>query len=98
MKQSLDDSIIVIFFLSTTPFCCGLYGVVNSLLIPESLHNSLNSFDVENVNSPPLYDQKVLILFSMWFLIKVLNSLNLLNNSTLFFKKYIHVFLEKIIN
>ena len=85
-------SMIVLFFLSATPFYCGLYGVVNCLLIPESLHNSLNSFDV---NSPPLFDRKVLILFSVWFSIKDLNSLNLLNASYLFFINYIHSFLEK---
>ena len=66
---------------SILPFCCGLYGVVNSLLIPEYLHNSLNSFDV---NSPPLYDLNVFIFFSMWFSINDLNSLNLL-------KKFIFV-------
>src|SRR5882762_8275422 len=62
------------------------------LLIPKSLHNFLNSFDV---NSPPLSDRKVLIFFSEWFSIKDFNSLNLLNTSSLFFIKYIHVFLEK---
>ena len=59
---SFDASIIVLLFLSITPFCCGLYGVVKSLLIPESLHNYLNS---SNVNSPPLSDWKVLIFFSV---------------------------------
>ena len=51
---------IVLFFLSAISLCCGLYGVDNSLLILESLHNSLNSFDV---NSLPLFDRKVLIFF-----------------------------------
>ena len=89
---SLAASMIILFFLFATPFSCGLYGVDNSLLIPESLHNSLNSFDV---NSPPLSDQKVLIFFYVWFKIKALKSLNLLKTSSLFFIKYIHVFLEK---
>ena len=71
---SLAASMIVLLFLSTTPLHCGLYGVVNSLLIPEYLHNSLNSFDV---NSPPLSNRNVLILFYVWFLIKALNSLTL---------------------
>ena len=57
---ALVVSKIVIFFLSVPLFCCGLYGVVNSLLIHEFLHNSLNS---SYVNSPPLSDQKVLIFF-----------------------------------
>ena len=65
---SLATAMMVLFFLSETPFCCGLYGVVNSLLIPKSMHNSLNQFDA---NSLPLSDRKVLIFFSVWFLIKV---------------------------
>ena len=85
-------SMIFLFLLSATPFCCGLYGVDNSLLFPESLHNSLNSFDV---NYSPLSDRKVLILFSVWFSINSFTYLNLLNTSSLFFRKYIHVFLEK---
>ena len=90
--MALAASMIVLFFISAIPFYCGLYGVDNSLLIPESLHNYLNSFDM---NSLPLSDQKVLIFFSVWFSIKALNSLNLLNTSSLFFIKYIHAFLEK---
>ena len=91
-SMALAASMIILFFLSATPLCCGLYGMVNSLLIPKSLHKSLNSFDV---NYFPLSNRKVLIFFSMWFSIKDLNSLNLLNTSSLFFKNYIHVFLEK---
>ena len=58
-SMALAASMIILFFLSAIPFCC-VYGVDNSLLIPESLHNSLNSFDV---NSLPLFDRKVLIFF-----------------------------------
>ena len=57
---ALAASMIILLSLSATPFYCGLYGVDNSLLIPKSLHNSLNSFDV---NSLPLSDRKVLIFF-----------------------------------
>ena len=78
-SMALAASMIILFFLSVTPFCCGLYGVVNSLLIHESLHNSLNSFDV---HSPPLSDRKVLIFFSVWFYTRTLNSLNFLNTSS----------------
>ena len=77
---------------SDNTFYFGLYGVVNSLLIPESFHKSLNSFDE---NFLPLSDQKILIFFFVWFSIKALNFLNFLYTSSLFFIKYIHVFLEK---
>ena len=69
--------------------------MVNSLLIPESLHNSLNSFDV---NSLSLSDQKVLILFSVWFSIKALNSLKLLDTSSFFFQEVYPCLPRKIIN
>ena len=62
VSMALVASQIVLFFLFATPFYYGLYGVVNSLLIPGYMHNSLNSFDV---NSLPLSDRKVLILFSV---------------------------------
>ena len=68
---SSEASMIVLFFLYAIQFCCGLYGVDNFLLIPESLHNSLNSFDV---NSPPLFDRKVFSFFYVLFSIKSLNS------------------------
>ena len=47
-SMALAASMIILFFLSVTPFYCGFYGVVNSLLILESLHNYLNSFDVNS--------------------------------------------------
>ena len=77
-------SIVVRFFRCITPFCWGLYGVLKSLLIPDSLQSSLNS---SNVNSFPLSHCRVLILLSLWFLTKDLNSLNLLNTSFFPFKK-----------
>jgi len=49
---------IVIFFLSTTPFCCGDVGTIKRRRIPFASQNSLNSLDV---NSPPLSDLKDLI-------------------------------------
>ncbi|KAJ7550593.1 hypothetical protein O6H91_07G108200 [Diphasiastrum complanatum] len=39
------------FILSPTPFCCGLCGQVNCLLIPSCLQNSSNSL---LTYSPPL--------------------------------------------
>lgn len=44
--------IMVLFFRSATPFCCGLYAAVNCLFIPFSLQKWLNSW---YVNSPPLW-------------------------------------------
>ncbi|WZZ09489.1 hypothetical protein YC2023_095410 [Brassica napus] len=46
------------FRLSTTPFCCGVYGAVRCLCIPDVSQNWLNS---ELVNSPPLSVLKTLI-------------------------------------
>ena len=83
---------MVRFFRSLTPFYWGLYGVLKSLLIPDSLHSSLNSCEV---NSPPLSDRKVLIFLSVRFSTKALYSLNLLNTSFFPFKKYIQVLHEK---
>ena len=80
---------------SVLPFCNPiLLWIIRSgqlPLNPESLHSLLNSFEV---NSLPLSNRKVLIFFLVWFSIKDLNSLNLLNTSSLLFMKYIHVFLE----
>jgi hypothetical protein len=58
--------------------------VVSSLLIPTSLKKFENYFEVY---SPPLYDLSILIFLSERFSIKALNSLNLLNTSSFYFKK-----------
>ncbi|MFS8015877.1 hypothetical protein Hanom_Chr15g01361881 [Helianthus anomalus] len=42
---------IVYFLLSTTPFCCGVYGAGNCFAIPFCLQKSRNTFEV---NLPPL--------------------------------------------
>ena len=67
-------SMIFLFFLHSTPFYLGLWGVLISLLFPASLQKYLNSFEV---NSPPFSYLKVLILFSHKFSGRALNSLNL---------------------
>jgi hypothetical protein len=77
---------MALFFLSGTPFCCGLYGTVNYLLIPFSVQNSANSVEVY---SPPLSDRKTLIYFLVWFSTRALNSWNLLKTSLLVFRKKI---------
>jgi hypothetical protein len=59
------------YFCSATPFCCGLYGTVNSLLIPTSLQKPSNSLEVY---SPPLSNLKTLIYFPVWFSTRALNS------------------------
>ena len=73
---------------SILPFCHTIFlwimGMVSSLLIPCSLQYSLNSLDV---NSPPLSDLKILILFTERFSTRALNSLNFSKTSSLFFKK-----------
>ena len=91
-RISFDACIMVWFFHSATPFYRGLYGVLNSLLIPHSMQSSLNS---SKVNSLPLSDRGVLIFLSLWFSTKDLDSLNLLNTSFFPFNKYIQVLCEK---
>ena len=59
---AFSTSMMIWFFHSVTPFYWGLYGVLNSLLIPESLQSSLNYFKVK---SPPLSDCRVLIFLSV---------------------------------
>ena len=85
-------SMMVWFFRFATPFYWGLYGFINSLLIPYSLHSSLNSSEV---NSPPLFDRRVLIFLSAWFSTKALYSLKLLKTLIFSFKKYIQVLQHK---
>jgi hypothetical protein len=58
--------------------------VVRSLLIPMSLQNITNSFEVYY---PPLSDLSILIFLSERFSIKALNSLNFPNTSSFDFKK-----------
>lgn len=41
----------VLFHLSSTPFCCGVYGAVRYRIIPKLSQNVLNS---RETNSPPL--------------------------------------------
>ncbi|KAK9157842.1 hypothetical protein Scep_004416 [Stephania cephalantha] len=51
-------SIIVLFFLSATPFCCSVCGGMISCLIP---WRSQNFENVEDVYSPPPSVLKVLM-------------------------------------
>ena len=83
---ALAAETIVRFFLSTTPFCCGLQGTVNSLLIPALPQKSTKP---PEMYSPPLSEWSTLILLSVWFSTSALNSLNLSNTSSdsLVFKK-----------
>ena len=85
---AFTSSMIDLLFLSTTPFCCGLYGKVSSLLILSCLQKYLNSLEL---NSPPVSNLKILIFFHERFSTRALNSLNLSNTSSFFFKKYIQV-------
>ncbi|KAF5811792.1 hypothetical protein HanXRQr2_Chr04g0185531 [Helianthus annuus] len=67
---------IVLFRLSTTPFCCGEYGVVSCLAMPLVLQYLLNSADV---NSPPLPVLSIFNLVCASFSTFSLNSLNVSN-------------------
>jgi hypothetical protein len=65
--------------------------VVSSLLIPASLQNIMNLFEVY---SPPLFVLSILIFLSERFSIKHLNYLNLLNTLSFDFKKQTQVLQE----
>ena len=84
-------SIKILFIISATSFCWGVYGLVFSRAIPKFLQNSSNSF---LQSSPPLSVLYTYIFFFVWFSTRALNSLNMLKTSDFFLKKYIHVFLE----
>ena len=60
-------------FLSATPFCPGVCGIVNCLLIPFCLQYPSNSLEVY---SPPLFDLSARILLPVWFSARALNSWN----------------------
>jgi hypothetical protein len=92
LSMLLALSINVLFILSTTPFCCGVYGVVFWHAMPHYLQNYSKSFPH---NSPPLSVLNTLIFLSIWFSTRDLNSLNFLKTYDFFLRKYIHVFLEK---
>ena len=84
LRIKFHASIIVLFFLFETPFCCWLYGVLNSLLILDSLHKELKIYEV---NSAPLFDLKVFIFFWVWFSTRDLNYFKLPNTSYFLFNK-----------
>lgn len=71
---ALIDSSMDMFFNYATPFCCGLQGTINSLLIPSFLQKETSSFEVY---SPPLLDLKISIFLPAKFSTLTLNSLNL---------------------
>ena len=82
-RMLLARSVIVLFIRSATPFCCGVLGTVNSLLIPWLSQNCLNSTDRY---SPPLSDRSKNDLIIERFSIKInspTHNLPLLYDSTL---------------
>ena len=81
----------VLFLLSTIPFCCGEYGAVKCLTIPDLSQNSLNSVDV---NSPPLSVRKHLIFAFVSSSTTALNFWNLSNASPFPFRRMDHMYLE----
>ena len=66
------------------PFNCGVPGGVSYDIMPCSLRNSINSV---LKYSSPRSDKRVLILFSVQFSTRALNSLNFSKDSLLFFKR-----------
>ena len=80
----LTISMMVRFFLSATPFCCGVYLVVNCLCVSFSLQKRRNYFEIY---SPPLSLLRTLIYFPLYFSIRSLKSQNFSNTSLLYFKK-----------
>ena len=54
----------VLFFLSATPFCYKVWGIVCSFLIPFDEQNSKNSLEVY---SPPLSALNTRIFLQVWF-------------------------------
>jgi hypothetical protein len=92
LSMILAFSINVLFILSTTPFCFGVYGLVFMCVIPHYLQNHSKFFPH---NSPPFPFLITLIFLFVWFSTRDLSSLKFSKNSDFFLRKYSHVFLEK---
>lgn len=80
------------FFLSASPFNCGLWGVVNSHKMPSFVYKFLNSFDMY---SPPLFLPRAFTFLLISFSTSALNYKNLENVSSFFHMKNIQHFREK---
>jgi hypothetical protein len=89
----LSISFTILFFLSSTRFCCGVLDAKKCLLIPCISQNFLDSFEV---NSPPLSYRKHLILRFVRLVSFSTSSLKILNlsiASDFFFRKEPYVIL-----
>ena len=84
--------IMVMFFHSVTPFCYGVYAVVNCLCIPFTSQKLLNSF---YVNSLPRSTRKARIGVFVSFSTQILNLLKASKTYDFSVKKKTHVFLLK---
>ena len=84
VKIPLVISNKVLLRLSTTPFCCGVYGAVKCRCIPDTSQNSLNS---ELVNSPPLSFLRVFYSCPSFLFNYCLESLELLESFSLLFQQ-----------
>ena len=80
---------MVRFFRSATPFCCGEYAAVNCLCTPCSLQKLLNSQDV---NSPSRSVRNIFRDISVAFSTCILKLLKMVKASDFSAKKYTHVF------
>lgn len=94
MSESIERTMLITvqFFLLAMSFCCGVYAVVNCLLMPFSLQNSSNSCEL---NSPPLSAHKHLTNNPVSFSTILLKHLKECKASYFSAKKYTHVFLLK---
>ena len=90
-SMALTHSSMDQYFILATPLFWGLYETISSILILASLQKATSYLELY---SPPLSSLKVLILFLVIFSTSSLNSWNLLNSSSLEFKRYIQIFLE----
>ena len=90
----LAHSMSVLFLLSATPFWWGVYAWVSCFSI---LSCSQYSRDYVDWYSPPLSLRNDWILWPVWVSTIFLNTLNFLSILDLAFRKYVHVFLLKII-
>lgn len=87
---------MILFLLSNTLFCCGVYATVSYLWMPCWVQNVSNSFEQY---SPPRSAPNVLIEFFALFSAWALKLLNVTKASNLFCKKNTHVFrLRTIVN
>ena len=86
-RRHVSISFSDLFFLSATPFCCGVYGTECSIRIPFDLHKYGNYL---LMYSPPLSDLIDLIFLLKLFSTIALKTLKLSKNSYFCFMNQIN--------